>query len=457
MSSVTENELTRFRKYRNLKKKMRNKLCILLLITALSLLSFIFIFTKDTTLVCITSASTNSYPQTENFTPNLEEESLVNTHSEQAENIKEYSNSNAVNTTAFNNSVPVVTTKIESKVEQIEEKLIDEERIGISTIDVLNKQIIVYHQLTPGDTIFSLSKKHYNSAKFVNKLEVDNNIKNSSVDLKAGSTLNILNPKILDVYTVKTGDTIFSITKHYFSRALYTNFIQSTNGINNPNTDIKAGMKLKLPLINNTLEYIVQPGETLYSIISKHFELSSFQEYIVKHNNITAPDLLKSGTVLEIPNPFFVEDTIIKKRPIKINTITANTLNQQKESYIVEISISNNSLSILSDNKIVRTFKVATGKNNSTPTGTFKIVNKIQNPWYSPKGIPGGSPENPLGTRWLGLDVADSNGTIYGIHGTNEPYSIGKYVSQGCIRMHNKDVEWLFTNLPIGTVVAIKK
>nr|WP_281183298.1 L,D-transpeptidase [Bacillus marinisedimentorum] len=102
--------------------------------------------------------------------------------------------------------------------------------------------------------------------------------------------------------------------------------------------------------------------------------------------------------------------------------------------------------------------KAATGKSDDlTPTGTFQVIAKLENPWYSPKGITGGSPDNPLGTRWLGLSVPGTSGEKYGIHGTNNPSSIGKDVSLGCIRLDNRNVEWLFDRVPLGTKVVIKE
>lgn len=77
------------------------------------------------------------------------------------------------------------------------------------------------------------------------------------------------------------------------------------------------------------------------------------------------------------------------------------------------------------------------------------------NPYYNNKKIPGGSPRNPLGVRWLGFDARGTSGGTYGIHGTNSPMAIGKYVSGGCIRMLNKDVIWLYDNTPLKTPVEI--
>jgi lipoprotein-anchoring transpeptidase ErfK/SrfK len=205
-------------------------------------------------------------------------------------------------------------------------------------------------------------------------------------------------------------------------------------------------MKISLPLIKSTVTYTVQPGETLYGIVSKYFQTSIFQELIIVHNEIANPTNLRAGLTIKIPNPFYNDENVLK-----------GTISKQKASYYIEVNKSKNSLAIFNNQKLVRTLPVATGKDkNLTPVGTFKIVNKIKDPWYSPKGIPGGTPKNPLGTRWLGLNVPKTNGTKYGIHGTNNPTSIGKYASLGCIRMNNKDVQWLYDHIPTGTKVVIK-
>lgn len=120
------------------------------------------------------------------------------------------------------------------------------------------------------------------------------------------------------------------------------------------------------------------------------------------------------------------------------------------------INKTTNRLHFLRDGRVVQSFPVATGKHPSyTPEGHFYVVAKLINPYYSKLGIPGGSPNNPLGTRWLGLSIG--GGGVYGIHGTNNPASIGTYASAGCIRMHNKDVIWLYDHTPLGTPVTITR
>lgn len=67
-----------------------------------------------------------------------------------------------------------------------------------------------------------------------------------------------------------------------------------------------------------------------------------------------------------------------------------------------------------------------------------------------PAVIPGGSPRNPMGEAVLGLDRGN-----YAIHGTNNPASIGHYVSHGCIRMYNQDIVDLYGRVPVGTPVYV--
>lgn len=115
-----------------------------------------------------------------------------------------------------------------------------------------------------------------------------------------------------------------------------------------------------------------------------------------------------------------------------------------------------NYVAFIEDGEVQDIYKAATGKTNDlTPEGMFTVTVKAINPYYRKKNIQGGAPNNPLGSRWIGFDAENTNGRTYGIHGTNNPYSIGYYVSQGCIRLKNEDVEKLFDQVPIGTKVYI--
>lgn len=101
----------------------------------------------------------------------------------------------------------------------------------------------------------------------------------------------------------------------------------------------------------------------------------------------------------------------------------------------------------------IRMYPVGVGRPETpSPIGHYSVTTKEVNPtWIDPDSstvIPSG-PDCPLGYRWMGLFGN------YGIHGTNVPSSIGGYVSHGCIRMYEEDVEDLYDHTPLGTPVDI--
>ncbi len=109
-------------------------------------------------------------------------------------------------------------------------------------------------------------------------------------------------------------------------------------------------------------------------------------------------------------------------------------------SYRIIVDLSDRQLYLLDVNTVVRGFPVGIGRMlTQTPVGEYAIINKQPNP--------GG----PFGVFWMGLSRPH-----YGIHGTNDPSSIGYMVSHGCIRMYNEDVLELARTVPIGTRVTIR-
>ncbi|MFA5156571.1 MAG: L,D-transpeptidase family protein [Candidatus Omnitrophota bacterium] len=173
-------------------------------------------------------------------------------------------------------------------------------------------------------------------------------------------------------------------------------------------------------LTPKSIMYEIKPGDSLVKIAK---EFKTTPELIMKSNNISG-------------------DKIFPGKRIKVWSGPLS----------VVVDKSQNILMLKSDDEIIKTYVVSTGANNSTPAGNFKVVNKIQNPTWFKAGavVPPESPDNVLGTRWLGFDLPG-----YGIHGTIEPQNLGKQVTQGCVRMANTEVEELYTILPIGTEVTI--
>ena len=166
--------------------------------------------------------------------------------------------------------------------------------------------------------------------------------------------------------------------------------------------------------------YVIKPGDTLIKIAK---EFKTTPELIMKSNNLSG-------------------DKIIPGRKIKVCVVPFN----------IFVDKSQNILILKTKEEVIKTYVVSTGANNSSPVGTFKIVNKIVKPTWFKSGavVPSGSPDNVLGTRWMGFDLAG-----YGIHGTTEPEKLGQQVTQGCVRMSNAEVEELYTLIPVGTEVVI--
>lgn len=163
--------------------------------------------------------------------------------------------------------------------------------------------------------------------------------------------------------------------------------------------------------------HIVQPGETLAAISINYRR--SLQELLNANPHIFNMNMIHVGDRILIPglpDPDTIPYTIIVHKGRRTLTLLANGVTQ-------------------------KTYPIAVGKMlTETPVGTFVIVNREPNP--------GG----PYGAMWLSLSKSG-----YGIHGTNNPASIGHAVSRGCIRMHNNDVLELAQIVPNGTRVMIQE
>jgi lipoprotein-anchoring transpeptidase ErfK/SrfK len=119
---------------------------------------------------------------------------------------------------------------------------------------------------------------------------------------------------------------------------------------------------------------------------------------------------------------------------------------------VIVVSLEDHKLALLEDGQVKKQYVVAVGKPSTpSPEGDFTIQRRVANPTYQHNGkIIAPGPNNPVGTRWMGLSKAG-----YGIHGTNEPNSIGKSASHGCIRMGKADLEEFYKLVAIGDRVEI--
>jgi LysM repeat protein len=184
--------------------------------------------------------------------------------------------------------------------------------------------------------------------------------------------------------------------------------------------DLNMKLLFSSVITPGSIEYEIKSGDSLDKIARDH---KTTVELIKKSNDMAS-------------------DNIFPGKKIKVRVA----------GFSIIVDKSQNALLLKDGDDIFKSYKVATGTNNSTPVGTFKVIEKIVNPpWYKPGAvIPAGSPENILGTRWLGLTKEG-----YGIHGTTDPKSLGNQVTAGCIRMANGDVEELYSIVPVGVEVTI--
>lgn len=170
--------------------------------------------------------------------------------------------------------------------------------------------------------------------------------------------------------------------------------------------------------------YTVASGDTINRIANRH---GVTEELLMGVNGITDPRRLRVGQELKVPNV----------------------------SFSLHVDIGTNLLELRNHGRFFKLYSVRTGREEgTTPTGTFRILNKKHDPTWRPGNgyvYHPGDPNNELGTRWMAFQ-----GDILGIHGTIHPGTVGEYASNGCIGMLTEEVEELFDLITVGTPLEIK-
>lgn len=179
--------------------------------------------------------------------------------------------------------------------------------------------------------------------------------------------------------------------------------------------------------------HVVQPGETLKRI-ARQYRVT--EQLLARLNGLSDLHKIQAGTKLRvIEGPF---RAVIDKSAFRME--------------------------IFHGDKLVANFRVGMGVNDGTPTGTWRVFNKLVNPeWTNPQTrerYAADDPKNPIGEHWLGLEGISGAavGQIgFGIHGTIEPETIGRNASLGCIRLLPEDVAMVFEYLVEGdSLVEVK-
>jgi lipoprotein-anchoring transpeptidase ErfK/SrfK len=226
--------------------------------------------------------------------------------------------------------------------------------------------------------------------------------------------------KLAGIYSEK-GDQ--EKARYYYNRLL-KNFpnISDAEGVRSKLGEISTQMMRSPEITSGSIEYVVQSGDSLYAIAKKYNTTVNF----IKKMNSLNTDVLQIG------------------QKLKVNVSTFSIL----------VDKSKNALILYKDGEPFKTYSVATGRDNSTPVGSFTITDKLVQPaWTKPDTgeiILPDSDQYELGARWLAISEKG-----YGIHGTHDDSYIGKQTTSGCVRMHNVDVIEVYDIVPVGTVVKI--
>lgn len=257
------------------------------------------------------------------------------------------------------------------------------------------------------------------------------------------------NPSEVVVHKVQPNETLFIITMLYYDNSSAQEKVAAYNGITNPEKEVQAGMDLQIPDPSYNIYHHVVPGESLSAISNRYYGTGEYAVALAIHNDLQDVNHIPFETKLHIPNPSMLQkDAVLPKVKEEVQNL--------EQVYHIEVNKKKNELYVFQENNRIKTITVSTGKDEiMTPVGEFKVVTKIEQPWHREGGKQKELPENPLGTHWLGLDVQGTDGTIYGLHGTDDPTSIGNYVNEGTVHMNNTDIKWLYETIPIGTIVTI--
>lgn len=245
-------------------------------------------------------------------------------------------------------------------------------------------------------------------------------------------------PILLSKHEIEKADDIYNRALKYIEEG--NNFearkLLSELFFKGISVEMSLKTKEQLDFINKTLVFSPEPDPN--SVI-----------YTVKGGDTLGKIASKYNTTYELV-------MLVNRKP-RTNIRVGERLKIIEGTFDILVDKSDYKMTLLLNDHYVKQYDIGTGKNDKTPVGEFEIAEKMIEPtWYSGDGVyPYGTPENVLGTRWIGFK--DKPGYYgFGIHGTADPESIGKSESNGCVRLRNEDVEELFVFVTDKTKVVIQ-
>lgn len=243
----------------------------------------------------------------------------------------------------------------------------------------------------------------------------------------------------------------------------------NTNKAAEPNNSLNATeLKAKLAQIDQWLKngdyvsahrdlssmYWSQPE--VRPVIQERLDRNSQKIYFSPHTHFLKPYEIQGSDLLQTIAPkyklswtYLAAMNEVDPRRVRVG----QKLKVIKGPFSAFVDLSDFELTIHCHGFYVKRYDIGVGKDNSSPVGRRKVMNKVTKPQYTdPNGrvIAGDDPANPLGTHWIDI------GNSFGIHGTLNPDSIGKAKSRGCIRLKNKDIAEVYMFLVKDSEVVIR-
>ncbi|WP_416666301.1 L,D-transpeptidase [Egbenema bharatensis] len=190
--------------------------------------------------------------------------------------------------------------------------------------------------------------------------------------------------------------------------------------------------------------------------------LAHLQPALVNIVEVETPDVSPSESVTASDistNPSVYPDAPSGVEVVH-STLAANPPAAQSQFAEVhlEISLSNREVRLFQGDTRIKSYPIGIGRAGwETPVGSFQVRQMRENPtWISPftgERIPGGDPRNPMGRHWIGFWT---DGHLWvGFHGTPNAATVGNAASHGCIHMHAQDLEELYSQVQLGTLVTV--
>ena len=183
------------------------------------------------------------------------------------------------------------------------------------------------------------------------------------------------------------------------------------------------------------LRYRIKGGDTLGGIASRH---NTTVELLKKKNNISGSRIYVGRVLYIVPGEWKI---VVSK-----NTRLLKLFRKDKEG-----------------ETLFAVWEIGIGRMGKTPAAEFALASRVRHPdWYLPDGriYKYGEPENQLGDYFLKLASVNTPGRPlqgYGIHGTKDETTVGRSLSNGCVRMRNAEVEVLYYLVPVGSRVVIQE